>query len=59
MRVEAKKFIKWFWGLAQERRNIADLPKKISPPFYFASPEVIEVKNCNRQTDRQTDRQIF
>ena len=28
-------------------------------PFYFASPEMIEVKIGNRLTDRQTGRQIL
>ena len=29
-------------------------PKKNFRPFYFASPEIIEVKICHRQSDRQT-----
>ena len=29
-------------------------PKNFSP-FYFTSPEIIEVKICSRQTDRQTN----
>ena len=28
-------------------------------PFYFASPELMEVEICHRQTDRGTDRQIL
>ena len=44
-----------FWPSAQA------IPAKISPkkfqPILFRSPEIIEVKIRNRQTERQTDRQ--
>ena len=32
-------------------------PQNFFGPFYFASPEIIEVKICFRQTNRQTDMQ--
>ena len=38
-----------FWGYTFWQRY----SKKIISPFYFPSPEIIEVKICNRQTDRQ------
>ena len=54
MRVEAKKFIKMVSG-ARTRQKIylfKKISKKNFSPFYFASPEIIEVKICNR---RQTN----
>ena len=44
-----KLFSKWFLDLFS--------PKICFSPFCFASPEIIGVKVCNRQRDRQTDRQ--
>ena len=43
-RDEAKNFRKQFWGLAHKTRIIANLPKTNFSPFYFSSPEIIEVK---------------
>ena len=46
-----ENFEKLFRGLPQDKRIIADLLFDKDIPFYFANPEIIEVKIHNKQTD--------
>ena len=58
-----------FWPLARPNRHLLriffetwvfgiDVPQKNFSPFCPASPDIIGVKVCNRQTDRQTGGKI-
>ena len=43
------------WQISYPPTNGASLGSYFFSPFYFASPELIEVKICYRQMDRQTN----